>query len=152
MLTGWSPPCPCQAVTPPTRPLVQAQRAPQQMLVPLLFSGLPPGSQPCWLLRTPSRSPSAGATNHSPVEQVAEPLTTALSGPHSSRWGLYRIQNGNDNTKVISYFGNRPCFARCMGKNKTEKRLLPDLSATDQASSGGDSNGPGPGEPPSSHV
>jgi hypothetical protein len=152
MLTGWSPPCPCQAVTPPTRPLVQAQRAPQQMLVPLLFSGLPPGSQPCWLLRTPSRSPSAGATNQQPRRTGSRALTTALSGLHASRWGLHRIHNGNNNAKLISYFGKQALLCAMDGENETEKRLLPDLSAADQASSGGDSNGPGPWEPLSSHV
>ena len=79
-------------------------------------------------------------------------LTTALSGLHASRWGLYRTHNGNNNVKLISYFGKQALLCAMDGENETEKRLLPDLSATDQASSGGDSNGPGPWEPLSSHV
>ena len=108
-----SPRCPCcSRLSRPSRPqlpLVQAQRAPPanagSAVVPR------PSSQPCskvgccGLASNGLISPSAGAANHTqPRRTGSRALTTALPGPHASRWvvqNTYRAEKSSRTNLVI---------------------------------------------------
>ncbi len=143
-----SPPCPCQAVTPPT----------------FVGSGTARPTGKCWFRRCspaflsallavadckqrPALTQRRGSQSQ-PRRMGSRALTTALSRPHASQWGLYRISNLREtvfcNVKLVSYFGNRPCSALRTGKPRRKTVSFLICQQPNKANTGGDSNGPDP--------